>query len=163
MNATSGGGEREFGQIVDFLNLEARLADEHDYDAWESLWTDDALYWVPVGAGDADPETHMSLVYDNRRRIATRIRQLKAGRPTQTPPSHLRRLISNVELLSARADEWEVAANFVAIESREQGSVLWAGRTTYRVRRVDDKLRLVYKKVVLVDSARPLPSLSFLV
>ena len=24
-------------------------ADEHDYDAWEALWTDDALYWVPAG------------------------------------------------------------------------------------------------------------------
>jgi hypothetical protein len=34
---------------------------------------------------------------------------------------------------------------------------------TYRLRRDDDTLRLVYKKVVLVDNDRPLPTLGFLI
>ena len=32
-----------------FVYREARLADSHDYDGWEALWTDDAVYWVPAG------------------------------------------------------------------------------------------------------------------
>jgi 3-phenylpropionate/cinnamic acid dioxygenase small subunit len=37
----------EHRQIVDFIYREARLMDEHRYDEWLALWTDDAVYWVP--------------------------------------------------------------------------------------------------------------------
>jgi Ring hydroxylating beta subunit len=30
--------------------------DQHAYDEWLSLWTDDALYWVPCNENDFDPE-----------------------------------------------------------------------------------------------------------
>lgn len=43
-------------QVEQFLYREARYADEHDYDAWEALWTDDALYWVPASDPDAAPD-----------------------------------------------------------------------------------------------------------
>ncbi|MCI0547103.1 MAG: benzoate transporter [Candidatus Rokubacteria bacterium] len=39
----------------------------------------------------------------------------------------------------------------------------WAGRTTHRLRRVGDDLRISSKKVVLVNAAEPLPNLSFLI
>ena len=43
------------GTVEQFLYREARYADECDYDAWEALWTDDALYWVPSTAPTATP------------------------------------------------------------------------------------------------------------
>ncbi len=43
------------GEVEQFLYREARYADESDYDAWEALWTDDALYWVPANSADTDP------------------------------------------------------------------------------------------------------------
>ena len=33
--------------VTAFIYKEARLQDEHQYDAWEALWTDDGVYWVP--------------------------------------------------------------------------------------------------------------------
>jgi hypothetical protein len=39
----------------------------------------------------------------------------------------------------------------------------WAGRTTHRLRRVGDALRMCAKKVVLVNAAEPLPNLTFLI
>ena len=64
--------ESEHHAVVDFLYREARLADEGRYAEWEALWTDDGVYWVP-GSTDpaADPDRHLSHVYDNRSRIAT--------------------------------------------------------------------------------------------
>lgn len=44
--------EVDIRDVEAFLYREARYADENDYDAWEALWTDDAIYWVP--AADAD-------------------------------------------------------------------------------------------------------------
>jgi benzoate/toluate 1,2-dioxygenase beta subunit len=155
--------------VEQFLYREARYADECDYDAWEALWTDDALYWVPAGGADIDPVREMSVIYDNRSRISTRLKQVRTGRRyAQAPPSNLRRLISNIEFLGGRGNpdggvDLEVAANFLVFESRARGNQLWGGRTTYRLRRVDDTLRLAYKKVVLVDNDRPLPTLGFLI
>ena len=155
-------------EVEQFLYREARYADESDYDAWEALWTDDALYWVPVSSTD-DPLRQMSVIYDNRSRIATRLKQIRTGkRYAQSPPSNLRRLLSNIEFLGGRANssggvDLEVGANFMVLESRARGTHLWGGRVTYRVRRQDDELRLAYKKVVLVDNDRPIPTLGFLI
>src|SRR4029077_9868919 len=111
-----------------------------------------------------DPDHHMSIVYDNRSRLALRVRQLKSGkRHAQTPPSSVRRLISNVELLGQDGDDVLVGANFLAVESRPRGTVTWAGRYEYRLRREADALRLVRKTVTLVDRDRPLPTLAFLI
>ncbi|MBP2367642.1 aromatic-ring-hydroxylating dioxygenase subunit beta [Pseudonocardia parietis] len=151
--------------IEQFLYREARFADEHRYDEWESLWTPDALYWVPANDDDADRMTQMSIVHDNRNRIATRIKQFKTGRRhSQVPHSRLRRVVSNVELLGTVGNgDIEVAANFVLVESRERRKEVWAGRYTYRLRVVDGELALSYKKVALVDNARPIATMSFLI
>jgi 3-phenylpropionate/cinnamic acid dioxygenase small subunit len=152
-------------EVEEFLYREARLADESDYDEWEALWTDDGIYWVPAGRPDADPETEVSVIFDNRSRIATRLNQLRTGRRyAQSPASNLRRLISNVEILGRDGHgDTEVGANFLLLESRARGLQLWGGRTTYRLRRVDGGLRLAYKKVTLVNLDEPLPTLGFLI
>lgn len=151
-------------EIEQFIYREARFADEHDYDAWEALWTDDALYWVPIDGGNYDPQQHMSVLFDNRRRISTRLQQLRTGkRYAQSPPSNLRRTISNVELLGIAGDDITVGANFVLYESKPRGLFTWAGRYTYVVRPVDGELKLARKTVVLVNSAEAIPSMGFLI
>ncbi|HYF27878.1 MAG TPA: aromatic-ring-hydroxylating dioxygenase subunit beta [Baekduia sp.] len=151
-------------EAEEFLFREARYADEHQYDDWEALWTDDAIYWVPAQAEDIDPTQQMSVIFDNRSRIATRIKQLHTGkRHAQTPPSRLRRLISNVEIIEEGEDGTLVFSNFLVAESRERGTQLWAGKAEHRLRRVDGEVRMAYKKVVLVDLDRPLYTLAFLI
>jgi Small subunit of phenylpropionate dioxygenase len=157
--------ELDIRQIEQFLYREARLADEHDYNGWEALWTADGLYWVPANGDDIDPMTRMSIVHDNRNRISTRIKQFNTGRRlSQVPASRLRRVVSNVEVLgTAENGDTTVEANFVLVESRERSKEIWAGRYTYRLRVVDGELRMAYKKVALVDNARALPTMSFLI
>lgn len=156
-------------EVEQFVFREARYADESDYDAWEALWTDDALYWVPANGADVDPTQQMSVICDNRSRIATRLKQARTGkRYAAAPQSNLRRILSNIEFLGGRTNpdgglDLEVGANFLLLESRDRGTHLWGGRVTYRLRRDDTGLRLAYKKVVLVDSDKPLPTLGFLI
>jgi benzoate/toluate 1,2-dioxygenase subunit beta len=160
----AGDSELDLRQVEQFVYREARYADEHDYDAWEALWTDDALYWVPAGGDLADPGGQMSVIYDNRNRISTRLNQLRTGRRyAQTPPSRLRRVVSNVEILSREGGDTVVGANFILAESRERGVVTWAGRTTYRLRWATGELKLAAKQVLLVNRDQPLPTLGFLI
>lgn len=150
--------------IAAFLHLEARLADEARYSEWEQLWDDDALYWVPMHPDD-DPRRTLSYIYDNRRRIHSRVAQLNTGnRHAQTPPSVMRRLLTNMEVLDQ--DEGTgtvtVGSNFALFEYRHQQRV-WAGRVIHTVRRHPDGHRLVSKTVHLVSAGGPVETLAFLI
>ncbi len=150
--------------ITRFIYQEARLQDDHQYAAWEALWTDDGVYWVPANGEDVDPEVAMSIVYDNRSRIALRIKQLLTGkRHSQTPKSRLRRVISNVEIIGVQGDDTVVIANAMVFESNTRGDTVWASKNEYRLRRIDDQWRLARKKVVLVNNDKALFTLSFLI
>lgn len=149
--------------VAEFIYHEARLADEHRYDEWEALWADDALYWLPVGSGDIDPETQVSYIYDNRARLASRIRQLKTGkRHSQAPQSALSRMIGNMCVAQVE-DLIEVDATFQLVEARHDQQILWAGRVTYHLRETGDRYQLVRKKVVLVNGDQVLSNVSFLI
>jgi 3-phenylpropionate/cinnamic acid dioxygenase small subunit len=156
-------------EIEAFLYLEARLADESRYAAWETLVADDMHYWVPKGAADYDPAERLSYVNDNRARLATRIRQLKTGlRHAQTPPSPMRRIISNIEVLAADdvAGTYTVASNFVLYELAVQAGAalrVWPGRATHRLRRVEGELRMSQKIVELVSATVPQWNMAFLI
>src|SRR2546428_12161460 len=88
---------------TEFVYREARLADEARYAEWHALWTDDAVYWVPATTDPAaDPEKHLSHIYDNRARLDTRIKLLQTGhRYSQEPASAMRRVISNLQVVQA--------------------------------------------------------------
>jgi len=151
-------------EVTQFIYREARLQDEHAYDDWESLWADDGVYWVPANGEGGDPEREMSIIYDNRSRIGLRIRQYHTGkRFSQTPRSRLRRLVSNVEVLEDDGREIRAAANAMVFESQTRGDTVWASRNEYRLRREGDRLRIILKKVVLVNNATALHSLAFLI
>ena len=159
-----------FREIEGFLYLEARLADESRWREWEALCTDDMHYWVPRGRADYDPATRLSFINDNRTRLATRIRQLETGkRYAQTPVSPMRRVVSNIEVLSvdtAAGGEYRVGANFVLYELAVQATGqlrVWPGRYTYRLRYADGTLRMAQKIVELVNASQPLPNLAFLI
>ena len=159
-------------EVEAFLYLEARLADESRYDDWLALFDDPTHYWVPAGPPNYDPgsATKVSYINDNRNRLETRVRQLGTGvRYAQTPPSPMRRVVSNLELLGGTHDGSDelvdVASNFVLYELSAQASNeirIWAGRTTHTLRRAGDHFVIRRKVVELVNASRPLPTLAFL-
>lgn len=149
--------------LQDFVIHEARLQDEHRYAEWEALWADDGIYWVPAQEDDIDPKTHVSYIYDNRTRLAGRIRQLKSGRRhAQIPASRMRRLISNFEF-DVKGPLLQVEANFMLMEVRQRHRHVWCGRTQYLLRPHADGYQIVLKKVMLVDGDVPIPTLAFLI
>lgn len=167
-NARPAANLEDYREIEQFIYMEARLADQLQYDEWESLWTDDALYWVPSDGAGYDPMKKMSVIYDNRNRISTRLTQLRTGkRYAQAPPSNMRRLVSNIEILErvgrGEGSEATAVANFALFEAKERGTRMWAGQVTYVLRVIEGRIRLVNKTVVLIDNAMPLPNMGFLI
>src|ERR1700687_816578 len=76
-----------------FLLHEARLLDDGKFDDWLALCTAQAWYWVPSEPDQADPVETVSLIYDDRRLLETRVRRLASPRLySPGPPPGTRRM-----------------------------------------------------------------------
>jgi len=149
--------------VEQFIYHEAQLMDESRFDEWEALWADDGLYWVPSNDDDTDPQRQVSIVYDDRTRIHQRVARLQSGLAhVQEPRSRLRRTIGNIELAAGPNGEIVALSNFILVEFRHEQQI-WAGRTMHRLRYEDGDLKLVFKKVNLVNNDAELPALGFLI
>jgi 3-phenylpropionate/cinnamic acid dioxygenase small subunit len=149
--------------IEKFLVREARLMDEHRYQEWLALWASDAVYWVPCRHEDTDPLRQVSIIYDNRQKLEDRINRLKSGSVlAQDPKPRMRRVISNVEIERA-GEEATVDSNFILVQTRGANQYTWCGRSTYKLREQDGAIKIVHKKVLLVNSEQEMPVLQFLI
>ena len=151
-------------ELEQFLYREAALMDEHRYQEWLSLWTEDAIYWVPCSREAADPTHEVSIIYDDRSKLADRAQYLETG-TVRDPDSRplMRRVISNIETMPVSEQETEVASNFVLVEARDNGQFIWCGRTIHRLRREGGELKIAFKKVLLVNRSQAMPILQFLI
>ena len=151
-------------QVEQFLYYEAQLMDEHRYDEWLALWTEDALYWVPTGRDDIDPKREISLIYDDRVRLQLRVSRLKSGFAlAQEPKSRMRRVVSNIVIEEVEKGEILAYSNFLLAELRRGKQDLFAGRTIHRLRPHQGSFRLVAKKVLLINNDEPIDNLTFLI
>ena len=153
-----------YHKVSQFLYEEARLQDEHEYDVWESLWTDDGVYWIPANGDDIDPDHEMSIVYDNRSRIGLRVRQLYTGkRFAQEPASDIRRVISNIEVRELDNGEIDARSNAIVFESNLRGQFTWSTRNRFRLRPEGEGFKMARKEVVLTNNSKALYTLAFLI
>ncbi len=148
----------------DFLFREARLMDTHAYDEWISLWTEDALYWLPCNDEDIDPSRELSIVYDRYSDLQSRVRRL-AGKfaHAQSPKSRLTRVVSNIEI--EQADDTCISgySTFVLGDVRLNRQTVWFGRNHHTLLRTPQGLRMQRKKVVILNNDTPMQNMTFLV
>jgi 3-phenylpropionate/cinnamic acid dioxygenase small subunit len=145
------------------LYLEARLMDAHRYDEWLALWHEDATYWVPCNDDDIDPARNVSVIYDRRGQLRSRIQRLKETAWLREQAPRLRRLVSNIEIGAESDAEIVVNSAFILAELHHHNQYLWAGSTTHRLVPANGNLTIKYKKVVLLNNNEPLPNMLFLI
>ena len=138
-----------------FLTMEARLLDDRRFRDWMALFAEDGTYWVPALPGQDSPFTQASLFYDDRELMKTRIERLEHPRiHIQTPPSRTAHLVSNVvvEQADESAGEYLVSSMLLMVEYREEKQRIFAGRQHHRLRRDGQLLRIVQKRVDLINA-----------
>ncbi len=137
-----------------FLFDEAELLDGGRFEEWMELFTPDGDYWVPAAPDQASPLDMVSLFYDDRPMMEARIRRLREPSNlvynAQTRSHHH---VSNVRVrgFDASAATHLVSAYVLMVESRPDEQRVFSGACEYRLRHVDGALKIVRKKVVLVN------------
>jgi benzoate/toluate 1,2-dioxygenase beta subunit len=152
-------------RVEQFLYREARLIDERRFAEWEALWDDDGIYWVPANGEGTDPARAVSLVYDNRSRLHSRVERYAGGKAfSQQPPPRTAHIVANVSIERDGAVDGQrvVHATVQVAESRPGYRIDWVGRTTHHLVERDGELRIALKKVVLVDNDQELTTIDFL-
>ena len=145
---------RDLAALEAFLVGEARLLDERRFDDWLDLFTDDGWYWVPIAPDQDNPHDMVSLIYDDRRLLETRIRRLAhPSAHAQTPASRTSRIIANVTADEAPTDgaDLVIRSKFQMIEYRRDTQRLFGGTCRHGLVEAEGSLRIRWKRVDLVN------------
>jgi 3-phenylpropionate/cinnamic acid dioxygenase small subunit len=151
------------GRCEAFLMHEARLLDEAKFDAWLALFTPDAWYWVPSEPGQANPLDTVSLIYDDRRLLETRVRRLASPRMySQEPRSRTSRMVGNVtvEEIDSDGKAVTVRSKFLMLEFRRDQQRLFGGTSFHRLVSHDGGIRIAWKRVDLINCDAPLDGIT---
>ena len=140
-------------EVEDLFFHEADLLDNWKLDEWLTLLTDDATYYVPPNdKPDADARFTLFTIADDIVRLRERIIRLKDPNcHAEYPPSHTRRLISNVRITGTEGDLILVAANFAIFRHRrnEASPRQFIGRYRYKLKRTDVGLKIQERRAIL--------------
>ncbi len=151
------------------LYTEARLLDERRFDEWLDLFTDDALYHLPIALSD-DPR-EPALIRDTKSGMAERVFRLtKTLAHAQNPPSRTQHDVTNIELL-APLDRQTVQVHCnQAVHEMRSGDVFHVGLASPRIFAARCRYLLVpgpqwriqEKTCQLIDREYPIYNLTFI-
>jgi 3-phenylpropionate/cinnamic acid dioxygenase small subunit len=162
--------------VEQFYYAEAELLDDHRFEEWVSLFTEDALYWIPTRMTRTIRERdrqvaalgESAITEDGLSHLRGRVRRVISGISwSEEPPSRTRRFISNVRIRPRdTAGELDVTSNFYVYRSRLERHQDWFVGERYDVLRpagpqaTGYPFAISYRKIVLEQSTLLTPSLS---
>jgi 3-phenylpropionate/cinnamic acid dioxygenase small subunit len=151
----------DLDQCEQFLLHEARLLDDGKFDEWLALFTPEAWYWVPSEPDQVDPFETVSLIYDDRRLLETRVRRLASPRMySQEPRSRTSRMVGNVTIEESGKGACTVRSKFMMIEYRREQQRLFGGTALHHLVQIDGRIMIAWKRVNLVNCDAPLDGIT---
>lgn len=150
------------GELARFAYREARLIDEKRLDEWYELFTEDALYWMPLVRGQTDPHSHTSLFCEDRFLLKVRIERLKNPLShSQQQPSFCQHVLQHPEVVE-RDDEsgqYSLRTPFVYMETRLDEQIVLGGVAHHDLRWDEGRLKIAVKRIELLNRDAALPSI----
>ena len=143
-------------QLIEFIHAEARLLNAGHHDAWLALFAHDGHYWVPLqGAQQVDAQHHNSIAYEDRLLLSLRIERLKNPRVfSQQPVSRSQHVLQlpQVDLEDQDRNIYELYTPFFYAEARGEQQTLLTGAWRHQLRLEQGQLRIVLKRVDLLNA-----------
>ena len=152
-------------EVESVLFKEAGLLAKGEFDQWLTMYTDDAIYWIPANADEINPMLHVSIIYDDKERMQERIWSIQSGvRWAQDPRSRIRHFISNIEILANSGDEALISSSYAVFEIRRAiyGDRYFVGRCEHSLRKVTGEWKIAGKKIELLNNDAPIENLTFI-
>ena len=152
------------GAFETFLYFEADLLDRGEFEAWYGLFSEDGLYWVPIGDDGDDPGRAVSVAFDDHRRLGDRLAWMNTGDVhSHQPPSVTQRMISNV-MVWPIDEETALSRSAFTLHAHRRGVTdSFAGRYEHVLHMDGGRPTMIrMKKAVLVDRSSALHNLTII-
>jgi 3-phenylpropionate/cinnamic acid dioxygenase small subunit len=150
-------------RVQQFLFYEARLLDTQQFEAWLELFTDDAIYWLPLERDQKDPLETSSIIHDDRTLLELRVKQARHPRAhARQPLARTVHQVGNVMVVSEKDFEIRVASTLQLMEFRSERQRVWGALVEHRLRRAGESFRIAHKRVDLVNSEGELDGIAIL-
>ena len=141
-----------YQDVAAFLFQEARLLDQRRWHDWLDLFAPDGMYWAPLSREQPDPVNHVSLFYEDALLRAVRADRLEQKRAwSQQPVTQAARIVGNIMLLPEQDGDIVAASTFHMLEWHRQEQRMLGGLYTHRLRRGAEGLRIVLKRIDLIN------------
>ena len=150
-------------RAIELIWREAALLDAKDYLSWESMYTDDARYVVPIDPDTEDFESSLNMVYDDKRMRRLRVeRMLQGYSPSAVAAARTVRVVSRFTVESV-ADESVTlkSAQILSAFKRNKFTTIGA-ELTHRISLDGDGDKISLKVARLIDSEDAVGAFGFL-
>ncbi|CAM3109729.1 3-phenylpropionate/cinnamic acid dioxygenase small subunit [Williamsia muralis] len=156
-------------RATDLIAREAELLDQKSYEPWQQLYSDDALYVIPIDPDEEDFANSLNMVYDD-----ARMRQLRVTRMTEgyaiaavdsaTTARTVSRFVPAGVVDTEDGSTVEVRAAQVLIAYKRGRHDIWAANVDYtiRVAATAQEDKIVRKVIRLIDGRDEVPAAGFL-
>ena len=150
-------------EVEQFLYYEADLMDNHEYETWLNLFTEDARYWMPMNRNVSSEEMEtertverreMSWFDENKATLVDRVKQIRTGvHWAEEPYSRVSHLVSNVRLLDIGEEEVKVGSRFIVYRNRMvDEESFFVGKRVDTLRRQGRSWKIARREIYLDQS-----------
>ena len=140
------------GAVARFIYAESQLLDRGCFAEWLALFADDGIYWLPSLRDQVDPLGVPSIIYEDVAILAMRVERLLEARAlVLTPMPRTIHLVTNIIVDTLDETDVGVDATLLVVEQQDGRKQIYAGRSSYRLRRTGDSFRIRLKRVELMD------------
>ena len=149
-------------ELIGFVVHEARLIDQHRFEEWLDLFTEDAYYWMPLEWGQTDPRLSTSLLYEDKLLLRIRVERLKGNRTfSQKPKSRCHHVLQTpqIDKRDEAGNEYVTWTPMHYVETRLDEQDLYAAWATHTLTTVGGVLKIKLKRVDLVNCDAALRSI----
>lgn len=148
MNVHAARGDR----LAEFVYDENRLLDERRFDEWYELFADDGVYWIPTRPDQTDRKGEASIALEDRLLLKLRISRLGHERAHSLHPQvRSMHVVQRPQALAAAAGLDAVSCNLAYFEYQGGTQVVLGARVRYLLRETGGALRIVEKRIQLLN------------
>lgn len=150
-------------RAIELVWHEAELLDDKQYETWEKLYTDDAMYVIPIDQEGDDHASSLNMVYDDARMRRMRVERMVGGY-SQSAVAAARTVRTVSRFTVTDVDDSHVSLRSVQVlVAYKRGDTLTLGATvTHRIVLDDSGDRIAEKVVRLLNSDEHVPAAGFL-
>ena len=155
--------EPRAGRAIELIWREAQMLDAKEYENWQTLYTDDGLYVIPVDPDTEDFESSLNMVYDDARMRHMRVTRLVQGYSmSAVAAARTARTISCFTVEDSTENTITLRSTQILVGFKRDKFQMLGAELTHRIRLEGDDARIELKLIRLVNSDSAVNASGFL-